>query len=365
MQPRAVFRTHYQVDEPAYLEVLIRSCTSATESAYREVIAERFANEIRRRKGKGFNTPAAAYAVDLGRGLGLINDQYRWAEPAYFVQLVSTIDAVEHDFESQLALDSIRKLMHFRVFLEGDGAALLFLARFILESGALGPPVVSWNELAKGMFESIFYEYLQLTTGPGDRVKLRSELDRIRTKGYGGRSGEHKIAIHAQTLYRLGLIDRSDVGGGAKFKLPNTNSDARRALSELTELVPTTVAIEEIVSRGTWASVAARVFAPTHGVWKLDSASGSDETTSLLVDAYGAVLDTGVPLAPLATIRDVVQVRLLNKGYLLETDEFMMFLNNVQRRSPKEVRFHVDRNGRPAYLKLSDEFVNPGGVAVP
>ena len=39
MEPRIVTRTHYQVDEPAYLRHLILDCTSPTQSSYSDVVA--------------------------------------------------------------------------------------------------------------------------------------------------------------------------------------------------------------------------------------------------------------------------------------------------------------------------------------
>ena len=74
MQPRLLTRTHYQVDEPAYMGLLCRLCASGSRSAYKEVIAAKFAEQMGSR-GKRFNEPAAGYAVDVARALDLLTPQ--------------------------------------------------------------------------------------------------------------------------------------------------------------------------------------------------------------------------------------------------------------------------------------------------
>ena len=68
MQPRLIFGTHYQVDEPAYMEILIKGCTSAIRSSYKEVVTRKLTQEIKSREKK-FNAAAGGYAVDLAKEL--------------------------------------------------------------------------------------------------------------------------------------------------------------------------------------------------------------------------------------------------------------------------------------------------------
>jgi hypothetical protein len=58
VQPRLVFRTHYQVDEPAYLSVLVLHATSPVRSDYSERVAQTLATYLQK-QGTSFNIAAA------------------------------------------------------------------------------------------------------------------------------------------------------------------------------------------------------------------------------------------------------------------------------------------------------------------
>src|SRR6266480_4040310 len=124
MQPRLISRTHYQVDEPAILKLLVQKCSSAVRSEYAERSALCLANEMKR-SGREFNPAAGSYAIDLGRQLGLVNDNLVWAELGQVLHLVSEDSAAQ--WVAELSLPE--RLLFFRLFLEADGAALLFIAR--------------------------------------------------------------------------------------------------------------------------------------------------------------------------------------------------------------------------------------------
>src|SRR5437879_5598042 len=111
MDPRLLYRTHYQVDEPAIIELLIKSCTSAVRSGYDEAIAEKLAKEIRKRK-KLFNVAAAAYALDLARGLGTVNEQNVWSDKGHLVNLLAEVS--QGPWDQQLELTPMERLLHFR-----------------------------------------------------------------------------------------------------------------------------------------------------------------------------------------------------------------------------------------------------------
>jgi len=88
MMPRIITRTHYQVDEPAYLRVLIRDCSSPTQSDYPERVARRLEDRLKALQ-KDFNFAAAKYCVDLARGLSLITENNFWTWSAQVLRLIS------------------------------------------------------------------------------------------------------------------------------------------------------------------------------------------------------------------------------------------------------------------------------------
>src|SRR5689334_11850399 len=212
MQPRLIYRTHYQVDEPALMEFLILRCTSPVESAYTERAAQRLSDFVSERRE--FNVSAAGYAMDLAHGLGILNDNNIWSEKGHLLALFASIDP-KRPIQDEYVLDPRERLAHSRLFLEGDGAVLLYiLARAVQDARPIPtyPPekagdrdVQDWNRFAREMFLKIYKDYLSITEDMFDRVAVRREIERLEGKPFKGRTGVHKCLIHLQSLYRMGL----------------------------------------------------------------------------------------------------------------------------------------------------------------
>jgi hypothetical protein len=348
MKPRVVYRTHYQVDEPAIVEVLVKCCTSPVNSAYDETVAERLAKEVRRRKK--FNVAAAAYALDLARGLGVTTVQNTWSDKGHLINILA--DVFERPWEQEVELTSMERLMHFRLFFEGDGAALLFIARYMLEHKRMPNSDDDWNDIARDIFSQIYSEYLQLSGTTANRVLLRREIERIRTRGYAGKSGAHKMFLHLQTMHRLGLVDREPSAKARHYCIPRDSS----GLYNLVKEVPSLYELERVVTENTIVEVAARVFEVGSDAevrtWTVD------EVLELCAPIYERVMKTGVPLCPLATVLEAIQISVLvERSELLSYATLMELLRRAQRERPADIRFHVDRRGVPAFLKLSIELL--------
>ena len=341
MRPRVVYRTHYQVDEPFFMELLVKQCTSAVQSAYTERVTSCLSAAVKTRY-KGFNIPAAGYAVDLARGLHLITENNVWTERGHLLALCAAVGAAR--LEDQCELDSSERLAHFRVFVEEDGAAFLYIARMARKADQL-PENGDWNAFAQNMFTQIYSEYLKAAGDISERVGIRREIDRLKHP-FNGKTGHHKSYVHLQTLVRLGLLERHDVGGQRHYLV---HESARHAFEELLRLIPNAMALETMADKGTWADVAAAVFNLGHG-----EPPKEGEVLDLVMQAYRAVSETGVSLCALETLMDAVQVRLLAAGAgFVGRARLLELLADAQRRNPRDVRFHVDRRGRPAFLKLS------------
>jgi len=360
MIPRFVFRTHYQVCEPAYLEFLVKLCTSPVQSSYREVVAKKLAVQIRRRcqvetageRGiKGFNEKAGEYAVDLARALELINENHGWTEKGHLVNLIA--DVAGKTPAEEVELNLAEKLLHFRLFLEGDGAAILFLGRFFLEHGCIqnlhSPDGV--NRLAQEMFVEILGDYYAQTLAPIDRLKLRRRLESAKSKPFKGKGGTHKIKLHVQTLYRLGFL-RSD---GHSYELPAKTSSSASGLGILLQKVPDVVALEKVIQSKTWIDVAAGVFSLGHEQARDQS---EDKLLPIVTSYYRKIMDSGTPLASLQTLIEATQIDMLAQhARVVSHGTLEAAIVHAQKRKPKEVRFPVGRLGRPAFLKMSQDFV--------
>ncbi len=86
MQPRVIFYTHYQVDEPAYMELLVHLCTSGVQGRYDEDVSKRLARELRSRDKK-FNEAAGKYAVGLARSLDLVTQNINMTDQGFLIYL--------------------------------------------------------------------------------------------------------------------------------------------------------------------------------------------------------------------------------------------------------------------------------------
>jgi len=332
------------------MELLTKICTSPIQSSYREVVAQKLAREISRWRKKSFNEDAAAYAVDLGKDLELINENQTWTEKGHLVDLIA--ETPDIDWEGQLILNPSEKLLHFRLFLEGDGAALMFLSRRLLEIGVLDNSETGWNSLASEMFSEIFSNYLAITNNTQDRVNLRRKVEQQETK-YAGHSGSHKLFIHLQTLYRLGLIERPNPGGSRVYKIPSRLLQAKLGLEILSEELQDVFHLEQVIRSQNWIEVAAKVFQIRYLY-----ANEDELDLAMLVSFYKRVIATGTPLCSLSTLINARQIKLLSQhSRLLPFETAMKAIRYIQKTNPKSVRFHVDRHGQPAFLKLSNEFV--------
>ena len=349
MQPRVLFRTHYQVDEPRLIEFVVKLCTSPVRSAYDEAVARKLSNEIGERL-KEFNVAAAGYAVGLAQGLKVIDKNNVWSERGHLVSLLS--QTVEHSSEKPLDLDTTERLLYFRLFMESDGAMIIALARRARVQKEFSNSETPWTKLATDLLQGVYRDYLAWAGTTADRVALRREADRITRRGYEGRSGQHKMFIHLQTLYRLGFLDRAH-SRDRRYTVPADLSKPNLAV--LLQELPDFYALERAINERRLIEIAGKVFhlgEPTQTRWPVDVIMPE------VVTLYRKVMCTGVSLCPLSTIIEAIQIKVLaGRGQVIPNEAVMDALKDSQRENPREIRFHVDRKGQPAFLRLSDPVI--------
>lgn len=348
MEPRVLSRTHYQVDEPAFAEVVVTRCTSPVASTYDESVATRLAREIRTRD-KSFNIAAARYAVDLAHGLNVIGPNNVWTENGHLVNLLSKV--TNAPWTDELALTDNERLLHFRLFLEADGAAFIFLAKLLLLKGSLPPSGSDWNDIATDMFLATYTDYLAVTNPIADRMALRSKIERLRSRRYKGKSGAHKLFLHLQTLHRLGLVDRVFDSHERHYRVSN---ESRKRLANLQSAIPDIRSLERVIQEHRHIEVAAHVY----DLSRWSRVLTPDDTLCYLLPSYQKVLRTGVAICPLAPIIEATQVSLLaTSSYMLPYADCLALLREAQSLQLQDIRFHQDRRGNPAFLKLSDNLI--------
>lgn len=344
MRIRAITRTHYQVDEPRYIEVLVTQCASPVKSAYKETVASCFRSAMAKLR-REVNPVAAKYAVDLAKHLGLLTDALVWTKLGHFLRLMSGAPQAD----DELGLTARERVAFFRLFLEADGAALLFFAQKAVELGYLSPGSSSWKDLANEMLVWVYSSYIDLVTDLEAKTDLRHRIERRRKKPFAGKSGPHQVFVHLQAMTRIGLLDRENE---AASRIYRPNGMTMRFLRK----IPAIPALERILAGRTWAEAAVTVLQDPERCRSENDSGQGEGIFALLKGFYTRVMHTGVPLCPLDTVIEAVQAHLLAAGHRpISHSQAMDTLRVKQRERPKDVRFHVDRMGRAAYLVLSED----------
>jgi hypothetical protein len=349
---RIVTRTHYQVHEPVYLFALLIRCTSPVRSDYSDRIADRIVEESSK-LGHKLNRGAAGYLVDLGRALGLINENMVWTSLAHTVAVVS-------DRADRLdpALTLPERMLMLRVLLQFDGAAIWYLTRAALQNGRLPREGEDWNSLATAMMREVASAYLAFLTDPAVRTGVRQVLESRVRQPYSGKSGAHQCMFHLQAMSRVGLMAGSERHGRRLYTI---DDDVRPRCERLLEAVPTLLDLERLAVAGDWLDVLVAVFnkeiEPQIQGWT------EEEIFASLRWVYRRVAATGVSLVAIATLVDAMQVIALSRGVRVSRDLVVAELKKAQSRAPEDVRLHVDRAGRPAYVKFSEALLKSSSTA--
>jgi hypothetical protein len=345
MTPRLLTRTHYQVDEPAYLRMLVLRCTSPIRSEYRERVADRLVHEV---QGiRRINVAAAGYGIDLGRATGLINENHVWTDRGHLLNLIK--GPSESTISAELSLRE--QVFFFRLLLDSDGAAIQYFLRALRDRHQLPDDERDWNAIANDLFLWTFKSYYAYTNDLAARTRLRELIQQRQTKPFRGRSGEHKCFIHLQSLFRLGLVAKP--GGDesrtyvAANKIPPTQSGYlladRRGVEDL----------EDAIREQKWTAFASQLFSPSAARDAPQSDQANAQFYTDLFTAYRRLSETGVPVCPLRTLIEAVQIEQIVRGDPAKSYESCIeALKRLQREHPRQIQFHVDRLGRPAYLKL-------------
>lgn len=340
---RIVTRTHYQVHEPVYLILLVTRCTSPVHSNYPDRVADRVVDETAR-LGQKLNRGAARYLVDLGRALGLVTENMVWTPLAHALSVVS--DRTD-PLERQLSLSE--RILVLRTLLEFDGAAICYFARSVLESGRIPREGEDWNTLVSEMMKAVASEYLTFLTDIRARTAVRQLLESRARRPYSGKSGMHQCLFHLQAMSRLGFLA---LGDGRGRRLYTASDREWRRCDGLRTAIPGVLSLERIAALGDWVDVSEATF--HDDLPAVDAGVEAGSLLAALSSLYARVAATGVPLVAISTLVDALQAIYLSRGLTIKRGTLLAELKKAQALSPDDVRIHVDRSGRAAYVKFSD-----------
>ena len=340
IEVRLVRRTHYQVLEPALLRSLIVRCTSPVNSDFPDRVAKRLSDST-----EDLNVAAAGYAVDLAKALKLLNGNLVWGNLGHLLNVVGTSTTSGIGFE----LNDAERIVFFRLFLEFDGAALIFFSKKIEAQGTLPSSCERWTDIAQELFETTYSEYLQFVTEPQLRVRVRQWAEKRRRQPFRGKSGAHQSWVHVHALRRLLIVEELHQGGARAYKASKATCGGRRPTARLLDMVPDLTALERVIGNQTYYEVAREVLGYSDSRKKLSDAEFLENVLSV----YDRVMATGVALCPIQTLAEAIQVQaMIENRSVPQTEDIVPQLRRLQQNTPHGIRLHVDRLGYPAYIKM-------------
>ena len=265
--------------------------------------------------------------------------------------------------ERQLSLNGAEKVLHCRLFLEGDGAALVAIARYLRRRNSIVQAQVNKSTFIEDTFGQVLSEYLDLTADPAEQAALKAKIEFLKAKGYSGRTGQgrtrqHKLRLHVQTLYRLGLVQRVDKPRGLAFRTPLKGDSVAGNPSALLKEAPDVATLEQRLADGEWASIVANALEIEHDSQVELDEKGGRYVLDLLARFYPEVMSSGVAVCPLQPVTEAIQIQALaERGWLLTPEQIAGVMEEEAGRQPKDVRLLSSR-GRPrAAIKLSDRWI--------
>ena len=350
---RLLGRTHYQVLEPALLRLLIQTCTSPVNSAFRDQVARRLSSSHRDVQQmtqigphKNLNLGAAGYAVDLAKALRLVHPNLVWTNLGHLLNLVAGCRTTE----SWRKLNDAERVVFFRLFLEYDGAALIFFAKKIEEQSVVPDRGESWTKIAQTLFQNTYEEYLKFLADTKSRVRLRQLLEKRRRHPFHGKSGAHQSWLHIHALHRLHLVEQVEAGSARIYRRKSQTGRTQTPTQRLIGAIPDLMALERVVDADMCYEVVAEVLGYVD--------SGQDVLDKEFVDKvrsiYDNVMATGIVICPVQTLTEAIQVQsVIEHRKPPRAQSILARFKKMQRDSPRDIRFHVDRSGFPAYIKMA------------
>ena len=322
------------------MAVVVRSCTSPVQSDFRDNVSRRLVSS-----SLSINPGAARYAVDLTKSLGLLHENLIWTNLGH---LLAVVYSHERSADNP-TLSDIQRYFFLRIFLEFDGAAFIYFAKRVEEDGRVPREGERWAEVAQGLFCDTYNEYLGLATDPQDRIRIRHLADRRRARPFDGNSGRHQCFLHLNTLERLGLITKMRGKDRVYTKVPSIDTSLSPT-AKLLGIVPSALELERAVSGGSLYDVVSHIFRCVRREDLLPP-QWFDSTVRRI---YRQILSTGVNLCSLQTLTEALQIEALSLGHRpMHSHDLLNQIRLMQRETPREIRFHVDVFGRPAFLKIS------------
>lgn len=343
MQPRILLRTHYQADEPRIIIATVTDCASPTESRDEDAVAKAVVRWARSHH-QMISIPGAVYAVGNARSLGLLTASNRWTSTGLAFSYLHKEGLADPPADDIATLTPVEERLYLRQYLIGGGALLIQFGQWLLAHNPTTDDDLRIMSTIEKLVISALDEYLSLATDIRDRTAIRRERDRLNRSDYVSSTKRHKRYPLLTTMERLRLlnVERKD---GDRVSISPDNS---RRLAALISAIPNVSSLERVVRDRSLPRV-------------LDAALGEAERDDLparardvlLAGAYAYAMKRGLQACSLEYLDDVFY-GVFPCTPRRPTPGPEELLDALRARMPGQVRFHVDRRGRRAFVVISD-----------
>jgi hypothetical protein len=346
VQPRIILRTHYQANEPRLIIAAVTNCSSPTESRDEDRVAtllERWA----RAAEYVISTPGAMYAVDNARHLSLLNSLNRWTADGLALAFIHR--QLPSSFaETRPELSPLEERFYLPTYLQGAGGLQVKFAKWLLEHGPVSDEQLRKDSVLERLTVDTLDEYLTLATDVRDRTDIRHERDRLLKVDYRSSTKRHKRYPVLTTMRRLRLLQDGAEKGEASVIQP----DSFGRLAALSRVLPDIATLERLIRNN---ALRGALDVAMHEYSRKDLPRNKS-ATAFLVEAYKFAVDKGLQACALSYLDNVLS-SIFPATPSLPSPTAEQLLESVHRQRPGEVRFHVDRRGKRAFVLIGKSAV--------
>ena len=349
MEIRLILKTHYQINKPGLFSILLRKCTSPNQSNYPETLFNKLSSI--HFESISLNKESSKFAVAMAQSFGFITKNMFWDWKGHSINLLldETNREKPDDF---LKLTPTENLLYLKYYLEADGATILEICKRLYAKGSISRHELLSSDFIDQIFIDIWACYRERTDDLRQKTSLRQSIEKLRAKPYTFKTRIHKALAHIEPLVEFNFIDRKEDKKEIFFvpKVVNGISPIERLIREMNSID----AMEARFSRHQHFKIISHLY--NMNPVSYDTDIHSDLLRKEIVKSYLQARTEPSNMAPIATISDLISVRILQeKGILIERPQIENELDKLKTKFNSDIRFHSDMNGKRAFIILSDK----------
>jgi hypothetical protein len=347
VRPRILLRTHYQAHEPRLIIAAVTHASKPTEGHDEGRVAARLETWARA-NGFVISTPGATYAVANARQLGVLSSTNRWTALGMSFAFLNQVYPPGTG-ELTPVLTAPEERLYLKTYLIGAGALPVEFASWLLKHGSVTDDQLRRDAILEKLAVAALGEYLRITTDTRDRTFIRHEKDRLAKIDYAAITKRHKRYPFLTTMRRLRLLEHS--ARSADDNLIRPDSGGR--LAALSRTVPDIESLERLIRT--------LKLQPLLDLELREYSRGDlpqvDSPLKLLLRAYDFAIRHGMQACALNFLDDVLAAT-IPTSTLQRSPTAEELLAPWHKALPGEIRFHVDRRGKRAFVLLSERSIN-------